>query len=76
MGVLFSMLTMSHAQLAPNLDITEAPVEALVFGGQMIFRVIALIFMATGILVALLWWWEQSLANNSLLLHKDPLRLP
>lgn len=76
MGVLFSMLTMSHAQLAPNLDITEAPVEALVFGGQMIFRVIALIFTATGILVALLWWWEQSLANNSVLLHKDPLRLP
>jgi hypothetical protein len=69
-------INFGHAQLAPNLDITEAPVEALVFGRQMIFRVIALIFVVTGILVALLWWREQSLANGSVLLHKDPLRLP
>jgi EmrB/QacA subfamily drug resistance transporter len=59
MGTLFSFLTMASAKLAPNIDVTSAPVEALVSGVQMSFRLIAPILMVATILAAFLLWWEQ-----------------
>jgi hypothetical protein len=41
------------------MDVTHAPVEALVFGVQMSFRLVAPILMAATILAAYLWWLEQ-----------------
>lgn len=59
MGTLFSLLTMSRTPDLPNIDVTEAPIEALVFGVQMSFRLVAPILMAATILAAVLWWLEQ-----------------
>lgn len=59
MGALFSILTLTRTELTPNTDVTNAPVEALVFGVQMSFRIAAPILMASAILVAFLWWLEQ-----------------
>ncbi len=59
MGTLFSLLTLARTQAQPGIDVTEAPIEALVFGVQMSFRSIAPILMMATILAAFLWWWEQ-----------------
>lgn len=59
MGTLFSLLMIASAKLAPHMDITNAPIEALVFGVQMSFRIVAPILMAAAILTAFLWWLEQ-----------------
>jgi EmrB/QacA subfamily drug resistance transporter len=60
MGTLFSLLTLASAKLPPNVDVTSAPVEALVVGVQMSFRLIAPIVMVAAILAAFLLWLEQS----------------
>jgi EmrB/QacA subfamily drug resistance transporter len=59
MGTLFSLLTRSHTQAPSEMDVTKAPIEALVFGVQMSFRLVAPILMAATILAAFLWWLEQ-----------------
>jgi MFS family permease len=58
-GVLFSLLTMTRIQDQLNINVTNAPIEALVFGVQMSFRLVSLIMMAAAILAAFLWWLEQ-----------------
>jgi MFS family permease len=58
-GVLFSLLTMTRTQDQLNINVTNAPIEALVFGVQMSFRLVSLIMMAAAILAAFLWWLEQ-----------------
>lgn len=57
-ATLFSLLTRASAKLAPQIDITNAPIEALEFGVQMSFRIVAPILMAALILTAFLWWLE------------------
>ncbi|MEG4288206.1 MFS transporter [Microcoleus sp. C2C3] len=58
-GTLFSLLTTISANLPPNIDVTEAPIEALVEGVHMSFLLIAPILMVTIILAAFLLWLEQ-----------------
>ena len=65
LGAVFSTSTRASAklaskELAPIVDITNAPIEALVEGMQMSFRVVALIVTASAILAASLWWLEYS----------------
>lgn len=59
-GALFSLVTIASAQLAPNIDITNAPIEALVFGTQITFRVIAVMLITSAMLATLLWWREEN----------------
>lgn len=59
MGTLFSLLTYASAGLAPNIDVTLAPISALVSGVQMSFRLITPIVMVAAILAAFLLWLEQ-----------------
>jgi EmrB/QacA subfamily drug resistance transporter len=59
-GALFSLVTIASANLTANTDITNAPVEALIFGTQTTFRVVAALLMAATMFAALLWWWEQN----------------
>jgi EmrB/QacA subfamily drug resistance transporter len=65
MGTLFATLTITNTQVQLNMDVTHAPVEALVFGMQMSFRVVALIVITSTFLAAFLWWLEQSKAETS-----------
>jgi len=59
-GTLFSFLTTISANLAPKIDITEAPIEALVQGVQMSFRFFVPIVMVTIVLAGYLLWLEQT----------------
>lgn len=59
-GTMFSLLTSASAKLVSHIDLTNAPIEALVFGVQMTFRIIAPILMVAVILAAFLWWLEQT----------------
>jgi EmrB/QacA subfamily drug resistance transporter len=54
-GALFSFITISQVSLAPNIDVTNASPEALVMTTQIIFRVVAIILIASVILAAFLW---------------------
>ncbi|MGH8000066.1 MAG: MFS transporter, partial [Brasilonema sp.] len=65
MGVLFSTLTIASTDLAPDTDVTNAPVEGLVFGFDTTFRVTALIAIASIILVTVIWWLEQRKVHNN-----------
>ncbi|HEY9849844.1 MAG TPA: MFS transporter [Leptolyngbyaceae cyanobacterium] len=58
-GTMFSLLTSASAKLASHIELTNAPIEALLFGVQMTFRIIAPILMVAAILTAFLWWLEQ-----------------
>ena len=58
-GALFYFVTNASAQLAPNIDVTNAPIEALVFGTQTTFRVVAALLMASTMLAVFVWWLEQ-----------------
>ena len=60
MGALFATLTISHAHLGQNIDVTAAPVEALVYGVRGAFRVAALVMLAATLLAASLWKMERS----------------
>jgi EmrB/QacA subfamily drug resistance transporter len=57
-GILFSILTYTHTQVKSPIDVTDAPVEALVFAMQMSFRLIAPILIAATIFAVVLWWLE------------------
>ncbi|MGB3509326.1 MAG: MFS transporter [Microcoleaceae cyanobacterium] len=59
MGVLFSTLTISKMSIGVNFDVTNAPVEALVFGTQMSFRVVGVVLLVPLILASVLWWQEK-----------------
>ncbi|MCC5616350.1 MFS transporter [Nostoc sp. CHAB 5836] len=50
-GAFFSLVTMKSAQLALNIDVTNAPLEALIFGMQTSFRAIA-VLLFTSVIVA------------------------
>ncbi len=60
LGAVFASLTLSSAHLAPNANVTTAPVEALVYGVQGTFRIGALILGVAAILTAVVWGMERS----------------
>ena len=57
MGTLFAVLTLSFASA---VDVTTAPVEALVFGFQGTFRIAALLLLSAAALIAFLWGMKRS----------------
>jgi EmrB/QacA subfamily drug resistance transporter len=66
LGALFAALAISSANLAPNIKITTAPAEALVYGVQGTFRVAALILCAATVLTAIVWRMERSQGKASM----------
>lgn len=54
-GILFSTLTNSQLQTDAVVAVTDAPVEALVFGEQMSFRIIAIALAIAIVLSGFLW---------------------
>ena len=58
LGGLFATLSIASADLAPDIDITNAPVEALVSGEHATFRVAALILIVAAAL--LIWGMFQN----------------
>lgn len=64
-GTLFSLMTMTSAGLPVNADVTNAPIEALVFGLQTSSRILVLIVIAATLLAAGLWGLEQKRAQTS-----------
>jgi EmrB/QacA subfamily drug resistance transporter len=58
-GALFSLVTMKNAPLALNFDVINAPLEALVFGMQTTFRVIAVLLIASVVAAAFLSWQSR-----------------
>ncbi|WP_242046618.1 MFS transporter [Cylindrospermum sp. FACHB-282] len=64
-GALFSFVAIASAKLAPNIDVTKAPIEALVFGTQTTFRIIAALLMVSTILAVFLWFLERKKAKES-----------
>ena len=69
MGALFSTLTIAYTvetedATSLHIDITNAPVEALVFSVQTTFHIAAPVLMVSAILTALLWWQERSVTIN------------
>ncbi len=60
LGSVFAALTITSANLAPQVDVTAAPVAALVYGVQGTFRVAALILCVAAILTAVVWRIERS----------------
>lgn len=67
-GALFFFITSANASLSPNIDITEAPIEALVIGTQTTFRIVAIMLIIFTILAALYLWIaknnQTSTTNN------------
>lgn len=59
LGSVFAALTITSANLAPQVDVTAAPVAALVYGVQGTFRVAALILGVAAILTAVVWRIER-----------------
>lgn len=55
-GALLSCITLASAHLALNIDVTQAPTEALVLGMQTAFYVIAALTIASTAIAALVWW--------------------
>jgi EmrB/QacA subfamily drug resistance transporter len=62
-GALFSFVTIASAHLALNLDVTQAPTEALVLGMQTTFRVIATLTITSTLLAAAVWWQPRPVSR-------------
>lgn len=56
MGTLFSSLTLANSGLSTQVDLTKAPIEALIIGLQTTFRLAAVVLMVAIILGAFSWW--------------------
>ncbi len=56
MGTLFSSLTLANTRLSIQVDLTTAPIEALIIGAQTTFRLAAVILIVAVILGAFSWW--------------------
>lgn len=65
-GALFSFVTIASAKLASNVDVTNAPVDALVLGTQITFRVVTALLIASTILAGFSWLVEQKKVNQDL----------
>jgi EmrB/QacA subfamily drug resistance transporter len=60
LGSVFATLTLTNAHLASNVNVTDASIEALIYGVQGTFRITALILGADAILTAVVWRMERS----------------
>jgi len=58
-GALFFFTTSVKAHLAPNIDITNAPVEALLFATHTTFLVIGVFLIVSTMFASLFWWIEN-----------------
>jgi EmrB/QacA subfamily drug resistance transporter len=72
-GAIFSFVTIANANLAMNIDVTNAPVEALVFGTQITFRVVAVLLLISTMLAVFLWWLEN---KNWMSSYPSPQKSP
>ena len=59
-GALFSTIAIASTGFSANMDITNAPVEALVAAVQITFRIAAPLVMISAIIAAFLWWRSQN----------------
>ncbi len=59
-GALFFFITNANANLSPNIDITEAPIEALVIGTQTTFRIVAIVLIMLTTFAALFWRFDKN----------------
>ncbi|AFZ22675.1 drug resistance transporter, EmrB/QacA subfamily [Cylindrospermum stagnale PCC 7417] len=71
-GALFSFVAIASAKLAPNIDVTNAPIEAIVLGTQTTFRIVAALLIASIILTGLLWLLEHKKAKASQVMENLP----
>ena len=62
-GALFSFVTLANTQLATHLEVTRAPVEALVLGMQAAFQALAALSMVTTLGAAIVWWLHEPLSK-------------
>jgi EmrB/QacA subfamily drug resistance transporter len=58
-GAVFSFVTVTNANLTINVDVTNAPLESLVFGTQITFRFVAALLLISTILAVSLWQLEK-----------------
>ncbi|WP_153016616.1 MFS transporter, partial [Cylindrospermopsis raciborskii] len=68
-GAIFSFTTITSADLSFSTDVTNAPVEALVFGTQITFRAVAGLLLISTMSVICFWWLNKNFTN------RFPLRL-
>ncbi|MBD2293760.1 MFS transporter [Anabaena sphaerica FACHB-251] len=58
-GAVFSFITLTSAKLSSTMDVTNAPIEALVFGTQITFRVVSALLLMSIMLAVCLWSLEK-----------------
>jgi MFS family permease len=68
-GAIFSFTTITSADLSFSIDVTSAPVEALVLGTQITFRAVAGLLLLSTMSVICFWWLNKNFTN------RFPLRL-
>ena len=61
-GALFFFATTINANLIQNIDISHAPVEALLFATHTTFLMMAVFLMASTMFASLFWWKENKKA--------------
>ncbi|MDY6939494.1 MAG: MFS transporter [Cyanobacteriota bacterium] len=69
-AALFSFVTLTSANLAPHVDITDAPIESLVLGMHAAFGAIAVLSIVSTAIALFDWWFrkptsEFEVATNS-----------
>jgi fucose permease len=62
----FAELTLNHPQLTEMIDISHAPISALIFGTQITFRIIAFLLLITIIVVGCSFCLEQNQPQKTL----------
>lgn len=63
MGTLFSSLTLANTQLDTQVDLTGAPIDALIVGVQTSFR-LASIILIIAIVIGAFSWWKSSISEQ------------
>ncbi|TAF12164.1 MAG: DHA2 family efflux MFS transporter permease subunit [Nostocales cyanobacterium] len=58
-GAVFSFVTITNAKLSANIDVTNAPIESLVFGTKITFLVVSALLLISTIFAVCLWWLEK-----------------
>ncbi|WP_071187885.1 MFS transporter [Trichormus sp. NMC-1] len=72
-GAAFSFFTINSANLEANIDVTNAPIEALVLGIQITFRVVAALLLLSTIVASGVWWLEK---KNFIFSYSNPQKSP
>jgi EmrB/QacA subfamily drug resistance transporter len=58
-GALFLLLTTGNNPIALNINLVDAPIEALVFASHTTFLVIGVLLIVSTMLATLFWWMEN-----------------